>query len=126
MGAAGHAADHLPDSTAQYGDSAYWNKRFQTEEQYEWCKDYSHFSHFITPQLLLSDRILVLGCGNSSLTQELHRDGFKHLTSTDLSPVVIERMQAKSAAANQGDIKWQVGVHSSALLAVVLKLSSFC
>lgn len=68
------------------------------EEEYEWFKGYSEFAHLVTCHLQPASRILVLGCGNSSLTFDLFSAGFHHLTSVDLSPTVIERMRARAAA----------------------------
>lgn len=104
-------ADFLPARNAQYLENAYWNTRFEGEQQYDWLKSYSQFKHLCTPHLHLDDSILILGCGNSTLTQDLYDDGYKNLTSIDLSNIVIERMRAKSAAARQNEIKWQVGSH---------------
>lgn len=101
-------ASPLPSNNAQYLEDDYWNTRFEAEQQYDWFKDYSHFKHLLTPHIQPSNSILVLGCGNSSLTQELYEDGYKDLTSIDLSPVVIKNMQATAAAVSQCDIKWQV------------------
>ena len=56
------------------------------EEQYDWFKGYKEFRHLVAPHLDPSSRILVLGCGNSSLTFDLCRDGFTCITSIDLSP----------------------------------------
>ncbi len=67
------------------------------EEEYEWFKGYKEFSHLVTPHLDASSRILVLGCGNSSLTTDLFCDGFQSLSSVDLSPAVIERMRQRAA-----------------------------
>ena len=66
------------------------------EEQYEWFKGYKEFSHLITPHLQPTSKILVLGCGNSSLTADLYSGGFHCLTSVDLSPAVIQRMQHRA------------------------------
>ena len=116
-------ADPLPNSNKDYLDKAYWDARFQSEQQYDWFKGYSQFSHLVTPHIKLTDRILILGCGNSSLTQDLYADGYKHLTSVDLSPVVIQHMQAKAAAAHQDDIKWQVSRLTHCLRASYLKVN---
>jgi 2-polyprenyl-3-methyl-5-hydroxy-6-metoxy-1,4-benzoquinol methylase len=45
-----------------------------------------------------SPRILVLGCGNSSLPFDLRRDGFSRITSIDLSPSAIKKMRARAQA----------------------------
>lgn len=101
-------ADTIPATNAEYAQSSYWDARFTDEQQYDWLKGYAHFRHLCLPHLKPSDKILILGCGNSSLTQDLYSDGFHHLTSVDLSPVVIERMQARSTAAGQDNICWEV------------------
>ena len=104
-------ASHLPDSNAGYLDSTYWDNRFHDEQQYDWFKGFAQFSHLVMPHLQPSNHVLVVGCGNSSLTQDLYTCGVQHLTSTDLSSVVIEQMRARAAAAHQDGIIWQVWRH---------------
>ena len=106
-------ADPAPESNAQYLQNEYWNTRFDTEQQYDWFKDYSQFKHLCTPYLQPAARILILGCGNSTLTQDLYCDGYTNLTSVDLSEVVIARMRAKAATASQDGITWQVSICSN-------------
>ena len=36
--------------------------------------------------------ILVPGCGNSSLSADLYRDGFKNITNIDISNTVVNQM----------------------------------
>ena len=103
----------LPDKNAQYLQGEYWNNRFQNEQQYDWFKDFSEFKHLCVKHLHSGDSILILGCGNSTLTQDLYQSGFQNLTSVDLSDIVIDHMQKKAAAACQHEIKWQVSVHRS-------------
>lgn len=66
------------------------------EEEYEWFKGYREFAHLVTPHLQPSSKILILGCGNSSLTADLFSDGFQGITSVDLSPAVIDRMRKRA------------------------------
>lgn len=70
-------------------------------------QDYSEFRHLVAPQLRPSDRILELGCGNSGLGAALAADGFHSVTCTDLSRVVVERMQRKADAAGSS-VQYQV------------------
>ena len=77
-----------PAKTEDYLLPEYWNTRFQEEEEYDWFKGYSTFKHLLLPQLKKNDRVLVLGCGNSSLTADMWNDGFKDITSIDLSEVI--------------------------------------
>lgn len=51
----------------------------------------------------VSDKILVLGCGNSSLGQELYNSGFPHVVNVDYSTTVIEMMRT-----NFPLIEWKV------------------
>ena len=69
---------------------------------------YGEFRHLLVPHLKPTDRILVLGCGNSALSMDLYRDGFKDVTSVDLSPVVVDRMRQQSMAAGMPELRWQV------------------
>lgn len=119
-------ANPLPETNVQYLQADYWNKRFDSEPQYDWFKDYSQFRHLCIPHLQPADSILILGCGNSTLTQDLYNDGYRNLTSVDLSAVVIDHMRTKAAAASQGDIKWQVGIHRLLDMTVVAKLLLSC
>ena len=108
----------LPDKNAQYLQGEYWNNRFQNEKQYDWFKDFSEFKHLCVKHLHAGDSVLILGCGNSTLTQDLYNSGFQNLTSIDLSDVVIDQMHKKAAAASQHEIKWQVSIcrlHKAAL-----------
>ena len=40
----------------------------------------------------------MLGCGNSSLPLDLWKEGYRDITSIDLSPAVIAKMEARSQA----------------------------
>ena len=42
-----------------------------------------------------TDKILVAGCGNSSLSSDMYDVGYKNLTSVDISDVVIRQMTEK-------------------------------
>lgn len=42
-------------------------------------------------------RVLVLGCGTSTLPLDLAADGFA-VTATDIAPAAIERMRARATA----------------------------
>ena len=78
-----------PQTTAEYLEKSYWDQRFQNEEQYDWFKDLGRFRHLLLPHLKSSDRILVLGCGNSAMTMDLWKEGFKDICSIDLSEVCL-------------------------------------
>ncbi|KAL3144077.1 hypothetical protein ABBQ32_003872 [Trebouxia sp. C0010 RCD-2024] len=98
----------LPDRNEQYLEMGYWNTRFDSEQHYDWFKGFNEFKHLCIGHLQCTDSICILGCGNSTLTQDLYNSGYQNLTSVDLSEVVIDRMRKNAAAASQHKIKWQV------------------
>lgn len=69
-------------------------------------KDFQDMLFAEHPQLLLGkDKpVLVLGCGNSTLSYDLYKLGFTDITSIDYSPTVIEKMKAKHA--DTPSLKW--------------------
>jgi len=40
-------------------------------------------------------RILMLGCGNSTLSQDMYDDGYKNIVNIDYSSVVIDQMRRR-------------------------------
>jgi SAM-dependent methyltransferase len=95
----------LPRDKAEYATREYWDRRFQAEPQYDWLASFEAIRAQLLALPAFADkqaRILVLGCGNSSLSSELHAMGYTRLLSTDYSEVVL--------ANNRGrwpDLAWQ-------------------
>ncbi|XP_026456164.1 EEF1A lysine methyltransferase 4 isoform X2 [Papaver somniferum] len=96
-----------PSNVSSYLDPLYWDKRFSSEEHYEWLKDYSHFRHLIQLYIkpISPTSVLELGCGNSQLGEELHRDGITGLTCIDLSAVAVDNMQKRLLSKGIKDIQ---------------------
>jgi len=85
----------LPHKNAAYKLQDYWNERYTKEENFEWCKSYDDFKDLIHKHLRNSDKILMLGCGNSALSEQMYKDGYRNIVNIDFSPVVIENMKRK-------------------------------
>lgn len=86
----------LPERNADYGRAEYWDQRYSREEQYDWLGDYKHFGRALDTILQKhhqSDSILHLGCGNSSLSSDLQKAGWRHVTNIDISTVVLHNMK---------------------------------
>ncbi|KAK7257919.1 hypothetical protein RIF29_32244 [Crotalaria pallida] len=99
-----HAAA-TPSTALAYLNPRYWDERFSEEEQYEWFKDYSHFRHLIHSHLTPLSSVLELGCGNSQMCEELHKDGATNITCIDLSPVAVDNMLRRLHSRGFKDIK---------------------
>ena len=97
---------NLPDKNESYKLQKYWDERFSKEDNFEWCKSYVDFKELIQKHVRWSDRILMLGCGNSRLSEDMYNDGYRNILNIDFSPVVIENMKRKC----QGlvDMQWIV------------------
>lgn len=63
---------------ANYGDEQYWDKRYTEQEGrlFDWLEDYESLKPIFERFMLRSDRILMLGCGNSELSEKMYDDGF--------------------------------------------------
>ena len=95
------AAD-APDDVALYRDPAYWDSRFETEDEFEWCKPWGEFRHVAAPALARARTLLVLGSGTSALPAHVAADtalpGLGFVLASDASPVAAARMGARARA----------------------------
>eukprot|EP01112_Ceratiomyxa_fruticulosa_P024156 TRINITY_DN966_c0_g1_i2.p1 TRINITY_DN966_c0_g1~~TRINITY_DN966_c0_g1_i2.p1 ORF type:complete len:216 (+),score=34.40 TRINITY_DN966_c0_g1_i2:347-994(+) len=81
---------------AQYGKGDYWNERYTREpEPFDWYQRYDGLSVLLKSLVQPSDSILMVGCGNSRLSEDMYSDGYKNITNMDISHVVIFSMQEK-------------------------------
>ena len=85
----------LPKKKEMYNVKEYWDERFAIEDKFEWCKSYNDFKHLLIQHVQKDDKILVLGCGTSRLSEELYLDGYMDIINIDYSHVVIEKMKQK-------------------------------
>lgn len=78
----------------EFGTKDYWNRRFEEEKSYDWLVSYKDFSAQFKEILIKYNispiaKILIIGCGNSTLSFDMHSDGFTNLISMDYSETVI-------------------------------------
>jgi len=82
----------------QYGKSDYWNERYASEtEPFDWYQRYGGLKHILAKHVKHADRILMVGAGNSRLSEEMYNDGYKTITNIDISNVVVDAMSQKYA-----------------------------
>ena len=69
---------------------------------YDWIADYGVLRPFFTPEFLglgRDARVLVVGCGTSTLSASLHADGFCSVVSADIDAAQVGHSRAPAAAA---------------------------
>jgi 2-polyprenyl-3-methyl-5-hydroxy-6-metoxy-1,4-benzoquinol methylase len=82
------------ECNSQYIKKEYWDKRFETEVDYDWLTKFTEVKELILPFINLSDKILIVGCGNSSFSADLYDLGYLNITNIDFSSILIEKMQS--------------------------------
>ncbi|KAJ5072591.1 s-adenosyl-l-methionine-dependent methyltransferases superfamily protein [Anaeramoeba ignava] len=81
--------------TTDYEEQNYWNKRYETEREFDWYMDFETLYPFIRTTLNPNDKILNIGCGNSSFAFDMLQYDYKFVTNIDISDVVINKMKDK-------------------------------
>ncbi|KAJ1437186.1 hypothetical protein B484DRAFT_445320 [Ochromonadaceae sp. CCMP2298] len=98
----------LPDSHSEFRSKAYWDDFFlkRQNEAFEWYGDYSEIAQLLQQSVAKTDRVLIIGCGNSNFSLDFYDRGYTRLVNLDFSERVIEEMRAKSGAR---EMVWTVG-----------------
>ena len=91
----------------QYKRKAYWDERFQTEDNYEWLCGFKDVAQYLNTDVPKDASVLILGCGNSPFSAEMADGGYTNITSVDFSSVVVEKMKAKYSTTHPA-LKWVV------------------
>lgn len=87
----------LPRHTDDFGSKQYWEAFFDRVKDFEWYGEWPALRALVRRRAPAASRVLVAGCGNSSLSAALWRDGYRRALSVDFSPSVIAEMKAKYA-----------------------------
>jgi ubiquinone/menaquinone biosynthesis C-methylase UbiE len=91
-----------------YGDPDYWEKRYEEQKgkTFDWLEDYESLKSIIKGLVDQSARILVLGCGNAELGEDMYNDGYKNINNIDISKVVIDQMISRNT--DRPEMTWEV------------------
>ncbi|KAG1371407.1 calmodulin-binding transcription activator 1 [Cocos nucifera] len=82
--------------THAYGEPAYWDQRYRQDPgPFDWYQKYETLAPVLDLYLRRSHRLLVVGCGNSKLGENMIADGYQDVVNIDISSVVVEAMQKK-------------------------------
>lgn len=85
--------DGIKRENDKYQEQSYWEERFAEEESFEWLISFDKCKHQLLPHLHTNDRILIVGCGNSTFSADLYDSGYHNIVNIDFSGVLIERMK---------------------------------
>ena len=87
----------LPKSRTDFQSKSYWEKFFRSrKEAFEWYGEYLDHCHVLHKYMKPQNRVLVVGCGNSKLSEDLYDVGCTNLENIDISDTVIRQMIAKN------------------------------
>jgi len=97
----------IPNENKSYGTKGYWESRYQKEpECFDWFKGYSELKHVLAKYVKPQDSILMIGCGNATLSEDMYNDSFQNITNIDFSEEVIRIMENR--CKNLTKMKWMV------------------
>ncbi|KAJ1837812.1 hypothetical protein LPJ57_011316, partial [Coemansia sp. RSA 486] len=99
----------LPTDNVEYGTHEYWQQRYAQEEHenFDWFKTYKDLAPLFDQHIHGRDaRILMLGCGNSTLSSDMYAAGYENIVNVDYSDVVIKQMRQR--CAHQAKMTWEV------------------
>lgn len=85
-------------NTYNYGDSLYWDARYIQEAScgsFDWYQRYSSLRLFVRKYIPTSSRVLMVGCGNALMSEDMVQDGYEEIMNIDISSVAIDMMRRK-------------------------------
>ncbi len=88
--------------STEYSSKVYWEGRYSWfTQRMDWYTNYTQLNQDFKIENIIKNkythncykkRILELGCGNSTLSSDLYKSGFKNITAIDFSTTIIKKM----------------------------------
>ena len=112
-GFASAPTDLLPKSHAEFREKGFWDEFFikRNSEAFEWYGAWDDVAPLMQQYLPASKEasVLVVGCGNSSTSEEMFDAGYGSVRSIDFSTAVIQEMEKKTPLAKKrGGLKYEL------------------
>ena len=81
-----------------YGNPYYWDERYKECDgtMYDWLEDFKSLESILTQYMKKDSRILILGCGNANLSEDMYDAGYTDIWNIDISTVVIDQMKKRN------------------------------
>lgn len=90
----------LPEKNETYGTQEYWEERYAQDKvedkTYDWFKNYDSLKPIFNQLIQKSDKVIHLGTGNSTLPEDMYKDGYFNQINVDYSEAVIEHMKERT------------------------------
>ncbi|XP_042059223.1 eEF1A lysine and N-terminal methyltransferase-like [Salvia splendens] len=108
--------EEILKTLGDFTDKDNWDKFFTlrgSEDNFEWYAEWPQLRSLLTDNLSFPEKppkevtILVPGCGNSKLSEQLYDAGFQSIMNIDFSKVVIMDMLRRNVR-ERPDMKWRV------------------
>ncbi|KAN0009783.1 hypothetical protein ACTFIU_007086 [Dictyostelium citrinum] len=83
----------------EYGSLEYWDERYTNlteNKDFDWYHGYPTLKEFLNKFFKKKDKILMLGCGNSKLGEDMNDDEFIDIINMDYSEPLIEYMKERT------------------------------
>uniref|UniRef100_A0A3Q2NMZ0 eEF1A lysine and N-terminal methyltransferase n=1 Tax=Fundulus heteroclitus TaxID=8078 RepID=A0A3Q2NMZ0_FUNHE len=88
----------LPRTAEEFSSTEYWDRFFKKrgDRAFEWYGDYNKLCGVLHKYIKVQEKVLVVGCGNSELSEQLYDVGYRHLTNIDISETVVAHMNQRN------------------------------
>ncbi len=84
-------------SREEYARANFWEDRYvENGGFFDWYAEFPELKvSFDEYGIEKEDKILMVGCGNSKLSDQMYQNGYQNIVNIDISPTVIEQMKGK-------------------------------
>ena len=88
----------LPRFHTEFQLQSYWEGFFSKRSTpFEWYGEFTDLCHVLHKYMKPASNVLMVGCGNSKLSEDLYDAGIINIANIDISEVVIKQMSARNA-----------------------------
>lgn len=93
-----------------YHEISHWQQHYAKEDPervFDWYDEYDGaLRELILERVDKQARILMIGCGNSTMSERMHDEGYESIVNTDFVDAVVARMAER--CAERPGLTWQV------------------
>ncbi|CAD8072237.1 unnamed protein product [Paramecium primaurelia] len=91
-------------SREEYAKDQFWEDRYKEHKgRFDWYVEWPQLKFYLEQtkfKITKESSILMVGCGNSALSEQMYKDGYHNIVSIDISTTIIDRMQDSAIKQN--------------------------